>query len=101
MRILIVGEGKLGYSLAQTLVDEGHDVTVIDRNEAVLNKSMDNLDAMFIKGSGVSAETLTEADVQHADILIAATAGDEVNMLSCLTAKRLGAQYTIARIRDP
>ena len=101
MRIVIIGGGKMGHSLAQSLIDEGHDVTVVDRNEAVLQKSMDTLDAMFIKGSGVSMDTLTEADVQHADILIAATMGDEINMLSCLTAKRLGAQYTIARIRDP
>ena len=101
MRILIIGGGKMGTSLAQSLVNEGHDVTVIDRSDAVLQKSMDSIDAMFIKGSGVSMETLTEADVQHTDILIAATAGDEINMLACLTGKRLGAQYTIARIRDP
>lgn len=101
MRILIIGGGKLGHSLAETLIAEGHDVTMVDRSESVLQKSMDTLDAMFIKGSGVSAETLKEADVQHADIVIAATMGDEINMLACLTAKRLGAQYTIARIRDP
>ena len=101
MRIMIIGGGKMGTSLAQSLVDEGHDVTIIDRSEAVLQKSMDSIDAMFIKGSGVSTETLTEAGVQQADVLIAATAGDEINMLACLTAKRLGAQYTIARIREP
>ena len=101
MHIVIVGGGKLGYSLAQSLVDEGHEVTIVDRSESVLQKSVDTLDAMFIKGSGVSTETLTEASVQYADILIAVTAGDEINMLSCLTAKRLGAQYAIARIRDP
>ena len=101
MQIIIIGGGKLGLSLAQHLIDEGHNVTMIDRNEAVLHKSMDALDAMFIKGSGVSADTLKEADAPHADVVIAVTMGDEVNMLSCLTAKRLGAQYTIARIRDP
>ena len=101
MRILIIGSGKLGHALAQTLVNEGHDVTVVDRSDAVIQKSMDTVDAMFIKGSGVSAETLKEADVDSADIVIAATVGDEINMLSCLTAKRLGAQYAIARIRDP
>lgn len=101
MRIIIIGGGKLGTSLAQSLVNERHDVTIIDRNEAVLQKGMDTLDAMFIKGSGVSSETLMEADVQHADIIIAATAWDEINMLACLTSKRLGAQYAIARIRDP
>ena len=101
MQIVIIGGGKLGYSLAQHLVDEGHNVTMIERSEAVLQKNMDTLDAMFIKGSGVSADTLREADAPHADIVIAATMSDEVNMLACLTAKRLGAQYAIARIRDP
>ena len=101
MQIIIVGGGKLGIALAQHLIQEGHNVTMIDRSESVLQKSMDTLDAMFIKGSGVSAETLEEADVQHADIVIAVTLSDEVNMLTCLTAKRLGAQYAIARIRDP
>ncbi len=101
MRIVVVGGGKLGYSLAESLINEGHNVTVVDRNESVLQKNADALDALFIKGSGVSADTLREADAPHADILIAATMGDEINMLSCLTAKRLGTQYTIARIRDP
>ena len=101
MRIVVVGGGKLGYSLAESLINEGHNVTVVDRSDTVLQKSQDTLDAMFIKGSGVSADTLREAEAQHADILIAATMGDEINMLSCLTAKRLGTQYTIARIRDP
>ena len=101
MRIIIVGAGKMGCSLATSLVDEGHNVTLIDRSEEVIQRNMDVIDAMFIKGSGVSSDTLSEADVQHTDIVIAATAGDEINMLSCLTAKRMGAQYTIARIRDP
>ena len=101
MQIIVIGGGKLGYSLAQHLVDEGHNVTMIERSEAVLQKNMDTLDAMFIKGSGVSADTLRKADAPHADIVIAATMGDETNMLACLTAKRLGAQYAIARIRDP
>ena len=101
MRILVIGSGKMGSSLAQSLIAEGHDVTVIDRSDTVIQRGQDTLDAMFIHGSGVSVDTLKEADVQHADIVIAATMGDEINMLSCLTAKRLGAQYTIARIRDP
>lgn len=101
MRIVIIGGGKLGLSLAQSLVNEKHDVTVVDRNDAVLQKGMDTLDAMFIKGSGVSSEALKEAGAQYADIVIAATTWDEINMLSCLTAKKLGAQYAIARIRDP
>lgn len=101
MQIVIIGFGKLGSSLTQRLIQEGHDVTVIDRSDAVIQRGADMVDAMFIKGSGVSESTLTEANAGHADIVIATTIGDEINMLSCLTAKRLGAQYTIARIRDP
>ncbi len=101
MRIIIVGDGKMGYSLADQLIREGHDIIIIDRDEAVLQRSMDTLDALFVKGSGVSVDTLTEADAQHADIVIAATVSDETNMLCCLTAKRLGSKYAVARIRDP
>ena len=101
MQIVIIGNGKLGSSLAANLINEGHNVTVIDRSDAAIQRGEEMLDAMFIKGSGVSARTLKEAGVPDADIFIATTTGDEVNMLSCLTAKRLGAQYAIARIRDP
>lgn len=101
MRIIIVGNGKLGSSLASVLIKEGHDVTVVDRSDAAIQRGMDTLDALFIKGSGVSEVTLKEADAAHADIVIAVTVGDEINMLTCLTAKKLGARYTIARIRDP
>ena len=101
MRIIIIGDGKVGHSLAEQLIAEGHQITIVDRNEAVLQRCMDTLDALTVKGSGVSVNTLTEADAAHAHIVIAVTISDEINMLSCLTAKKLGAEYTIARIRDP
>lgn len=101
MRVTVIGDGKVGHMLAEQLIAEGHDITIIDRNEMVLQRSIDTLDALVIKGSGVSVDTLTEADAQHTDIVIAATISDEINMLSCLTAKRIGAKYAIARIRDP
>ena len=101
MRIIIIGDGKVGHSLAERLIEETHDVTIIDRNETVLERSMNTLDAMTVKGNGVSIDTLTEADAQHADIVIAVTISDEINMLSCLTAKSMGTKYAIARIRDP
>lgn len=101
MRIAIVGCGKMGSILADRLVAEKHDVTIIDRDEQVLENCMDRLDALTVKGSGVSVQTLTEADIKHMDIVIATTVSDETNMLCCLTANRLGAKYTIARIRDP
>ena len=101
MRILVVGDGKVGHTLAQELISEGHDVVIIDRNDEVLRKAEDMLDAMCIHGNGANAKTLLDAGVEKADIVVAATASDETNMLCCLVAKRLGAKYTIARIRDP
>lgn len=101
MRIIIVGDGKVGHHLAGQLVAERHEVTIVDRDEAVLKRSMDTLDALVVKGNGVSVETLTEAGAQHADVVIAVTISDEINMLCSLTAKKLGAKYAIARVRDP
>ena len=101
MKIVIIGDGKVGYSLAEGLSQEDNDVTIIDKNSQALQKASDNLDVMCIKGNGVSAKVLQEAGVQDADLLIAATSSDEMNMVCCLTGKKLGAQHTIARIRDP
>ncbi|MHC1787588.1 MAG: Trk system potassium transporter TrkA [Christensenellales bacterium] len=101
MRIVIIGDGKVGHTLATQLIKEGHELTIIDRNEKVLQRSMDELDALVIQGNGVSAATLQEAEAKDADIVIAVTISDEINMLCSLTAKKLGAQYTISRVRDP
>lgn len=100
MHIIIVGEGKVGYTLAEHLSRENHDVTIIDTNDAALRRASELLDVMGVKGNGASIATLREAGVEAADILIAVTGMDEVNMVCCLTAKRLGAKYTIARVRN-
>ena len=101
MRIILIGAGKVGYTLAEHLTAEEHDVIVIDREEEVISHCTDSLDVLCIKGNGANAKVLLEAGVERANIVIATTASDETNMLSCLISKRLGAQYTIARIRDP
>ena len=101
MRILVVGDGKVGHVLAEHLTREGHDVVIVDTDEEALQRSEDTLDVMCVRGNGANAKTLIDAGAQKTDIVIAATAGDEINMLCCLVAKRLGAQYAIARIRDP
>ena len=101
MRILVDGDGKLGHTQAEHLAREGHDVVIVDRSDEVLQRSEDTLDVMCVKGNGANATTLMDAGADKADIIIAATAGDETNMLCCLIAKRLGAKYAIARIRDP
>lgn len=101
MRILVVGDGKVGHTVAEQLTREGHDVVIIDKNENVLQRCEDTLDVLCIRGNGANARTLLDAGVEKADFVVAATASDETNMLCCLIAKRLGARYTIARIRDP
>ena len=101
MDIVIVGCGKVGFSLAEQLVLEEHNITIVDQSEAILRRAGDQLDVMTVRGNGVSVATLREAGVDSADLLVAATSSDEVNMVCCLTAKNLGAGYTIARIRNP
>ncbi len=101
MKIIIIGDGKVGYSLAENLSKEDNDVTIIDKNPEALRRASEYLDVMCIKGNGLSTSILLEAGVKEADLLIAATTSDEMNMVCCLTAKKLGALHTIARIRDP
>ena len=101
MKILVVGDGKVGHTIAEYLAKENHDVTIVDRSDDALKRSEDTLDVLCVRGNGANASTLMNAGADKADIIIAATAGDEVNMLCCLMAKRLGAKYAIARIRDP
>ena len=100
MKIIIVGSGKVGFTLAEQLVREQHDVTIVDLREESLRRASDMLDVMVIHGNGVSTSTLREAGADTADLLVAATNSDEVNMVCCLTAKNMGTGYTIARIRD-
>jgi trk system potassium uptake protein TrkA len=101
MNIIIIGDGKVGSTLAKVLSKEGNAVTIIDKNANVLNQTSDDLEVIFVEGSGLNIKTLHEADVMHADLVIAVTNQDEINMICCLYAKRMGAKYTIARIRDP
>lgn len=101
MKIIIIGIGKVGYALAQSLQTEGHDITIIDNNLKVIEKVDNTLDVMPIKGNGFSTSTLLDAGCNDADFVITVTGKDEINMLCCLTAKKLGAKHTAARIRDP
>ena len=101
MKIIIIGDGKVGHSLAEHLSRENHDVTIIDKNPEALRKASEALDVMCIKGNGVSTKVMLEAGVKNADLLIAATSSDEMNMVCALTGRKLGASHTVARIRDP
>ena len=101
MKIVIVGDGKIGRTLAEQLLREGHDITIIDRNPTPLQQTTEDLDILCIEGNGATYETLMEAGADHASLLIAVTASDELNLLCCLIAKKIGTMHTIARIRNP
>ncbi len=101
MKIIIVGDGKVGFTLSEHLSKEGHDVTIIDNRDEVLQKTIESLDVITIRGNGASSSVLLKAQVNKADLLIAATSSDEVNMICCLIGKKLGVKKTIARIRNP
>lgn len=101
MKIVIVGDGKVGDTLAEQLSREGHDITIIDRSGDALQKTAENLDILCVEGNGATYDTQMEAGVDNADLLIAVTASDELNLLCCLIAKKVGARHTIARVRNP
>lgn len=101
MNIIIVGCGKIGITILSDLLAEGHDITVIDSNPAVISEISNIYDSMYVCGSGTDCDALTEAGVENAELFVAVTGSDELNMLSCFLAKRMGAKHTIARIRNP
>ena len=101
MNIIIIGAGKVGQTIARYLSDENDNVTIIDNKVQVLEKINDELDVMCVKGNCTDLRVLSEAGINEADILIAVTNSDELNMLCCLAAKKLGAKYTVARVRTP
>ncbi len=102
MNIIIAGGGKIGLTLARQLSAEGHDLTLIDKDRRVLEETVNRYDAMVISGNCASKEVLLSAGVEEADLLIAVTALDEVNLLCCMTAHGLNNNlHTIARIRTP
>ena len=101
MKIIIAGGGKVGSSVAETLSAEGHDITVIDRDPAVIVHISNTLDVICVLGAATNHETLREAGAETADLLLAATEKDEVNMVCGITARKLGTKNVAARIRDP
>lgn len=101
MEIIIVGCGKVGSSLAEQLSAEGHDLTLVDTNPDILTELTNTLDVRTVTGHGASYNVLIEAGIESANLLIAVTASDELNLLCCLTAKKAGNSKTIARVRNP
>lgn len=101
MKIIIVGCGKIGKSMIQSLTAEGHDVIAVDNNSTILNETTNMFDIMGVCGNAVDSDTLTEADAPLADIIVSVTDSDEMNMLVCFLARKLGTKHTVARIRNP
>ena len=101
MKIIIAGAGKIGRSVAALLAGEGHDLTLIDHNGELIADVSNKLDVICVEGSATNPETLREAGAADADLLLAATEQDEVNMVCGISARHLGTRHVIARIRDP
>lgn len=101
MNIVIAGAGKVGYTVAEQLNREKHDLTIIENDHEKLTRVTNEMDVYAFEGNAGSLSVLKDAGVGNADVFIAVTGEDEVNMVSCLMAKRLGAKHTMARIRNP
>ena len=102
MKIIVAGDGKVGSTLTRLLTAEGHDLTVIDIDSHVLDRSVERYDVMAVQGNSASMKVLQQAGTEDADLLIAVTNADEVNLLCCMTAHGMNRKlHTIARIRTP
>jgi len=101
MRVIIVGAGEVGYHLAERLSQENQDVVVIETDPDRAQRASELLDVMTVVGNGASIPVLEDAGIREARLLLAVTSQDEVNLISCLAATRLGVDYTIARISNP
>ncbi len=101
MKIIVTGCGKIGVAAIDSLVAEGHDVTAIDNRIEAIEEIRDIYDIMCICSNGADFNTLNEAGIENADMFIAVTGSDELNMLSCIIAKKMGAKHTVARVRNP
>ena len=100
MRIIVIGDGKVGNAIIENACLEGHQVIVIDKNPDIVEEIVNRYDVMGICGNGASYEILKNAEASRASLVIAVTASDETNILACSIAKKLGAKATIARVRD-
>ena len=100
MKIIVIGAGKVGCQIAQTLSSENNDVILIERDDQIRKSAQNNLDALTILGNGASVHTLEKAGIKQADMIIAVTSSDEANIIACMTAKQFGVPKKIARIRN-
>lgn len=101
MKIIVIGCGKIGTTILASLVSEGHEVVAVDGDADAISEISNIYDVMSVCGNGADCDTLAEAGVDGAELVVAVTGSDELNMLSCFLARRMGAKHTIARIRNP
>jgi len=100
--IIVVGCGKIGYTIAKVLSEKKDiDVTVVDNNPNIFDKMVEPIDVIFISGNGANEKTLIEAGAKDADLIVSTTNADELNVLCCIMAERLGTKHSIARVRNP
>lgn len=100
MKILIAGAGEVGFELSKVLSEEHHDVTVLDERQSCLQRVIENLDVLTVEGNATSPHALVEAGARQADLMVAVTSVDEVNIIASMMAKRLGVKSVIARVRN-
>ena len=101
MKIVIIGAGSVGSAICLQLASEGHDLTIVDKNQAILTELSNTCDVFGVIGNGADVSVLRRAGADRADLLIAVTSDDEINILSCAAARKLGTGHTIARVRNP
>jgi trk system potassium uptake protein len=101
MRTVIIGAGEVGLNTARMLSEEGHDVVLVEQDEALVERAAEQLDALVMHGNGASPKLLIEAGIEDSDLLIAASSSDETNIIACLGAKANGVSRTVARIHNP
>jgi trk system potassium uptake protein TrkA len=101
MYVIIMGLGRVGLSLANLLIDDGYDLTLIDDNESLCNEAAAELDALVICGNGTNSKLLEETNIEDADFFIATTGNDEANLLSCILVRKYDVPNIIARVSNP
>ncbi len=101
MNIVIVGGGTVGYSICTQLASEDHNITIVDADREILSEISDSADVFGVVGNGADTSVLRRAGAEHADLLIAVSPNDELNILCCAAARKLGTKHTVARVRNP
>lgn len=99
--VIIMGGGRVGLSLANLLIDEGYDITLIESDESICNDIAGDLDALVIHGNGTESKVLEELNADDAEYFIATTGSDEANLLSCILVKKFDVEHVIARVSNP